>query len=113
MIRQIINIFMLLVLLFSACPPDYIHGFADHHDTESNYCETHGHKGVHFDSEQIHCDFLKHETPVYHSAYKVNAPENISFFIQRDYVIKVNQYSYSTLIKLSTRGPPASSSFCV
>lgn len=66
-----INKYLSGILLFAFAwvitPTQTIHDlFADHIDTEDNYCQKyHSHLGTHIEETHVHCEILKLNTPVY------------------------------------------------
>jgi len=108
-IKKYIATLLLFVFSYSILPASLFHSlFADHTDTEDNYCNYY-HKdiGTHLEEKQVHCEILKVVTPLY-DAVKVN--HHIDAFLTvistcKDF--RISSYAFETPLNLPSRGPPA------
>jgi hypothetical protein len=95
---------MYLLLLFGTASKEFIHLFADHHDTVHI---DHEGEGPFFESEHHHCDFLNYSLPEFDN--------DISFpfvaFAEREayteYQLHKVRFVQREIIQTSLRGPPA------
>lgn len=80
-LRKYISQAILVVFIWVLLPTQTIHNlFADHVDTEDNFCQKHhGHLGTHIEETHVHCEILKLNTPVYSIPQLVSL--NCSVFI--------------------------------
>ncbi|RYZ50088.1 MAG: hypothetical protein EOP49_14785 [Sphingobacteriales bacterium] len=93
-----------LLLLFGSTAKEFIHLFADHHDTVHTECSQ---GELSFESEHHHCDFLSFSLPAFHQDHQFP-------FIERTYVDFPEAESSPVLLSggrtvyhTALRGPPA------
>jgi hypothetical protein len=94
---------MYLLLLFGTTAKEFIHMFADHHDTVHVH-----HEGgeLSFESEHHHCDFLSYSLPAFDN--DISFPF-IAFFEQATcsgYIMGDVQFVQRAIVHTSLRGPP-------
>jgi hypothetical protein len=107
-IKKHIAVFLLLVFSLVALPPSVLHNaFANHIDTQDNYCDYfHKDLGTHLESSHTSCDIFKTNTPVY-DALKVFQSFSVFRVVISQYKIaEVFSASYSLRISLPARAPP-------
>jgi hypothetical protein len=98
-----------LVFSLAILPTHTLHEwFADHEDTEHNFCEKyHSHLGIHVEKTHTHCEILKTNTPVYYS------PSLPVFKTVQTVILSEISSAYESFLpsqaslNIPARGPPA------
>lgn len=107
-VKSYLSIVLLVVFAWVILPTQTIHDlFADHIDTEDNYCQKyHSHLGTHIEETHIHCEILKLNSPVY------SLPQLVSFncsiqFIETPLLFIIPELPVSDQpLDLPARAPP-------
>jgi hypothetical protein len=107
-LNKYLALFLLAVFSFAILPTHTLHDwFADHEDTEHNFCEKHlTHFGSQVEKTHTHCEILKTNTPVY------DHPSLLVFKSIQVVVVSEIYTAYKPflpsqiLLNISGRGPP-------
>lgn len=99
----VLSVLLGVLLVFSTTPKEYIHLFADHHDTVHH---AHDDDVTHVDPEHHHCQFLELSLPPFISNdvaiyVPYHAPEYNQFYTSLEEVLIEKVVSVRNL-----RGPP-------
>jgi hypothetical protein len=107
-IKKHIAVLLLLVFSLAALPHSLLHkAFANHTDTEDNYCDFyHKDLGTHLEGAHTNCDIFKTNTPIYDALTVTNDVTAYRTIISVYQVSKLSPYIVETNLSVSSRGPP-------
>jgi hypothetical protein len=107
-IKKYIAGFLLLVFSLVALPPSMLHNtFANHTDTEDNYCNYfHKDLGTHVEGTHTSCDIFKTNTPIYDVLTIYHSVSVFRVVISQHKIAEVFSTSRTPKISLPVRAPP-------
>ena len=107
-LKKHIAVFLLLVFSLASAPPALWHkAFANHVDTEDNYCDFyHKDLGTHVEGSHTSCDILKTQTLLYDALNVENTVSVFRIIISQHTISNFSADFSSFEIRLPARAPP-------